>query len=129
MNKPLITLAMTVALGSFASSAYAFSCKDDPLKTPEEREKCEELWSSDESNFFLIGNSRYERFFYEHLPKPRCSNNVKPGTMILTNPPTFNCDDLKYKDPATIRAEELEKRVKELEEKIKELECQTPLKN
>lgn len=126
MNKPLMTLAMLSALGACASPALAFECKDDPLKTQEERANCEEP-----DNFFIVGNNRYNEYFKGVLrrDKPRCSDNVKPGTVVLTNPPTYNCEDLKYKDPATIRAEELEKRVKELEEKIKELECQTPLKN
>ena len=126
MNKPLITLAMTVALGSFASSASAFDCKDDIFKTKGEREKCLEP----DDNFFIIGNNRYNDLFNQVLrDKPRRSDNVKPGTVVLTQPPTYNCEDLKYKDPATIRAEELEKRVKELEKKIEELQCQTTPKN
>ena len=29
---------------------------------------------------------------------PRCSNNVRPGTVIYTNPPIYNCDDLAEQD-------------------------------
>ena len=48
-------------------------------------------------------------------PKPKCSNNVKPGTVIQTFPPIFNCEDLK-------RRKSLEERIKELEERLKLLE-------
>lgn len=48
-------------------------------------------------------------------PEPRCSNNVKPGTVIQTFPPIFNCEDLK-------RRKSLEQRIKELEERLKLLE-------
>ena len=48
-------------------------------------------------------------------PEPKCSNNVKPGTVIQTFPPIFNCEDLK-------RRKSLEQRIKELEERLKLLE-------
>ena len=47
--------------------------------------------------------------------EPKCSNNVKPGTVIQTFPPIFNCEDLKGR-------KSLEQRIKELEERLKLLE-------
>ena len=43
-----------------------------------------------------------------------CSNNIRPGTVIQTNPPTYNCEDLKKK-------QWLEKRITEIEAQLKEI--------
>ena len=51
----------------------------------------------------------------------RCSNNVKPGTVVLSDPPTYNCRDLEKETAEQIRIRELEERLQELERHIRNL--------
>ena len=53
--------------------------------------------------------------------KARCSNNVKPGTVVLSDPPTYNCGDLEKETAEQIRIRELEERLQELERHIRNL--------
>ena len=53
--------------------------------------------------------------------KIRCSHNVKPGTVVLTDPPTYNCDDLERESAGEGRIRALEERLQELERHIRNL--------
>ena len=46
--------------------------------------------------------------------KPQCSPNIAPGTVVLTDPPTYNCEDLKKK-------QSVEKRIASIEAQLKEI--------
>ena len=51
-------------------------------------------FDSDLPQYLLEHRHRHE----EELAGPRCSDNVRPGTVIYTNPPIYNCDDLAEQD-------------------------------
>ena len=130
-----------------AQTSQAFTC-DDPLASKDQLEKCDDFENflrtdpKGEENPFpvrtglgedpclhlaipydlclqTIGKEWWEK--QQALQKPRCSHNVKPGTVVLTDPPTYNCDDLKQETQEQIRIRELEKRISELERHIHNL--------
>ena len=147
-NTTLPSLA-TIGVALFMMSApaqtsQAFTC-DDPLASKDQLLACEELEnflrinpknSSELAKFpdedpclhlaipydfclDTIGKEWLER--QRALAKPRCSNNVKPGTVVLTDPPTYNCKDLNTPTAEQIRIQALEQRLRELERHIANL--------
>ena len=52
------------------------------------------IFDSDLPQYLLEHRRRHE----EELAGPRCSDNVRPGTVIYTNPPIYNCNDLAEQD-------------------------------
>tara|TARA_B100000902_G_scaffold293392_1_gene279928 strand:+ start:213 stop:614 length:402 start_codon:yes stop_codon:yes gene_type:complete len=63
----------------------------------------------------LKGIGAEECFKVVESKELECSNNIKPGTVILTDPPIYNCEDLKKK-------QSIEKRIAEIEAQLKEIE-------
>ena len=62
----------------------------------------------------LKGIGAEECFKVVEPKEPKCSNNVKPGTVVQTNPPTYNCEDLKKKQSISKRIAEIEAQLKEI---------------
>lgn len=120
------TLSALVIVGAMASCApaVAFTC-DDPLATKEQIQKCNDL-----EEFLRVD----PKIFHVPIPKslgtalgeawtnrPRCSDSVTPGTVIQTDPPTYNCGDLEVKTPEQTAIDELERRIQELERHVNNL--------
>lgn len=140
----------TIGVALFMSSApaqtsSAFAC-DDPLASKDQLMACEEL-----ENFLrikedpfpirtgegedpclllampydlclqTIGKEWLERQRALHKSTAKCSDLVAPGTVILTDPPTYNCKDLNTPTAEQIRIQALEKRLAELERHIANL--------
>ena len=63
----------------------------------------------------LKGIGREECFKVVAPKEPQCSPHIGRGSVVLTYPPTYNCEDLKEKQSVEKRLKELEKRIKELE--------------
>lgn len=66
----------------------------------------------------LKGIGREECFKVVEPEEPKCSPNVKPGTVVLTNPPIYNCEDVKRKNSLKARVKQLEKQLKELQKSL-----------
>ena len=62
----------------------------------------------------LKGIGAEECFKVVEPKEPKCSPNVKPGTVVQTNPPTYNCEDLKKKQSISKRIAEIEAQLKEI---------------
>jgi hypothetical protein len=62
----------------------------------------------------LKGIGAEECFKVVEPKEPNCSPNVKPGTVVQTNPPTYNCEDLKKKQSISKRIAEIEAQLKEI---------------
>ena len=62
----------------------------------------------------LKGIGAEECFKVVEPKEPNCSNNVKPGTVVQTYPPTYNCEDLKKKQSVSKRIAEIEAQLKEI---------------
>ena len=62
----------------------------------------------------LKGIGAEECFKIVEPKEPKCSNNVKPGTVVQTYPPTYNCEDLKKKQSVAKRIAEIEAQLKEI---------------
>lgn len=120
-----------------AQTSQAFTC-DDPLASKDQLDKCDDFENFLRANpkgegedpclhlaipydFCLdtIGKAWWDKQKINH--KPRCSNNVVPGTVVLTDPPTYNCKDLNTPTAEQIRIQALEKRISELERHIHNL--------
>ena len=121
--KTLSALAICGVMSS-CHPAVAFTC-DDPLATKEQIAKCNDL-----EDFLRID----PKLFNLPIPKslgttlgdawtnrPRCSDSVAPGTVIQTDPPTYNCGDLEVKTPEQQEIDSLRKRIEELERHVKNL--------
>ena len=81
-----------------------FFTKDVPKDDPCVLGKCDgnEDWHN-LPQYLLDYRRRHEAESTER----RCSDNVRPGTVIFTNPPIYNCDDLAREEDElkeTIRA-------------------------
>ena len=63
----------------------------------------------------LKGIGREDCFKVVEPKEPQCSPHIGRGSVVLTYPPTYNCEDLKKKQSVEKRLKELEKRIKELE--------------
>ena len=66
----------------------------------------------------LKGIGAEECFKVVEPKEPQCSPNVKPGTIVLTDPPTYNCEDLKRKNSLKARVKQLEKQLRKLEKEL-----------
>jgi hypothetical protein len=62
----------------------------------------------------LKGIGAEECFKVKEVKEPKCSPHIAPGSVVLTNPPTYNCEDLKKK-------QSVEKRIAEIEAQLKEI--------
>jgi hypothetical protein len=62
----------------------------------------------------LKGIGAEECFKVVEPKEPNCSPNVKPGTVVQTNPPTYNSEDLKKKQSISKRIAEIEAQLKEI---------------
>ena len=62
----------------------------------------------------LKGIGAEECFKVVEPKEPKCSPNIKPGAVILTDPPIYNCDDLKKKQSISKRIAEIEAQLKEI---------------
>tara|TARA_B100000902_G_C27200597_1_gene858843 strand:+ start:505 stop:843 length:339 start_codon:yes stop_codon:yes gene_type:complete len=108
-------ITLSILLMFITTSVYAH---EDPLQIPwpkGEKVPCRCDILAIDYEQCLKGIGAEECFKVVEPKEPRCSPNVKPGTVVQTFPPTYNCEDLKRKNS-------LEARVKELEEKIRKLE-------
>jgi hypothetical protein len=128
-----------------AQTSQAFTC-DDPLASKDQLDKCDDFENflranPKEDSFPTRTGEGEDPCFHLAIPydlclqtigkewwakqqvlhKPRCSNNVKPGTVVLTDPPTYNCKDLNTPTAEQIRIQALEKRISELERHIHNL--------
>ena len=130
-----------------AQTSQAFTC-DDPLASKDQLEKCDDFENflrtdpkGEENPFPVRTGEGEDPCLHLAIPydmclqtigkewwakqqaksKPRCSNNVKPGTVVLTDPPTYNCDDINRETQEQIRIRELERRISELERHIHNL--------
>lgn len=66
----------------------------------------------------LKGIGAEECFEVVEPKEPKCSPNVKPGTVIQTDPPIYNCEDVKRKNSLKARVKQLEKELKELQKSL-----------
>lgn len=132
MRRTMITLTTLATLQTCSFPVAAFTC-DDPLKTDEEVGKCLQ-----EQQLGLL-NDDFEEYYHRWITipntlgsgsslaaalstnKPRCSDNVMPGTVIQTMPPIYNCTDLKEHTTDHLHLDklaELERKIVELQEKL-----------
>ena len=139
----LATIGVTLFMMSApAQTSQAFTCDDplaneiqitaceefenflriDPTKKPEipDEDPCLHLAIPYDLCLETIGKEWLERQQVKELDLPRCSNNVKPGTVVLTDPPTYNCDDIAW-IIGPLRIQKLEERIAELERHIRNL--------
>lgn len=97
--------------------AGSVQAHEDPLKMPwpkGEKVPCRCDILAMPYELCLKGIGAEECFKVVEPKEPQCSPNVKPGTVIQTNPPTYNCEDLKKK-------QSVEKRIAEIEAQLKEI--------
>ena len=109
-----------IVLGIFLITTSA-QAHEDPLQQPWPKgEKvpcfCDNLGMP--YDLCLKGIGAEECFKVVEPKEPPCSNNVKPGTVVQTNPPTYNCEDLKRKNSLKARVKQLEKQLKELQKRL-----------
>ena len=96
--KPLLgerdtTIVLGDAPDSGSGSIFTLDVlKDDPSVLGKGDDR---TFDSDLPQYLLDHRRRFEE---RELEEPRCSDNVRPGTVIYTNPPIYNCDDLAEQD-------------------------------
>ena len=108
-----------IVLGIFLI-AGSVQAHEDPLQMPwpkGEKVPCRCDILAMPYDLCLKGIGAEECFKVVEPKEPKCSPNVKPGTVVQTNPPTYNCEDLMKK-------QSVEKRITEIEAQLKEIKKQ-----
>ncbi len=124
MRLPTLSAFALVGAISACTPAVAFTC-DDPLASKEQIEKCQDLEDFlriDPKIFNLpIPKSAGTTLGTEWSNRPRCSDSVPRGTVVHTDPPTYNCQDLEVKSPEQQAIDSLTQRIQELERHVANL--------
>ena len=108
-------IILSILLMLVTTSVYAH---EDPLQMPwpkGEKVPCRCDILAMPYELCLKGIGREDCFKVVEPKEPQCSPHIGRGSVVLTYPPTYNCEDLKKKQSVEKRIEELEKRIKELE--------------
>tara|TARA_B110000046_G_scaffold185963_1_gene230845 strand:- start:5837 stop:6196 length:360 start_codon:yes stop_codon:yes gene_type:complete len=98
--------------------ASSVQAHEDPLQIPwpkGEKVPCRCDILAMDYELCLKGIGREDCFKPVAKKELQCSPYIAPGSVVLTNPPTYNCEDLKKKTALETRLKQLEKRIKELE--------------
>ena len=108
-------IILSILLMLVTTSVYAH---EDPLQMPwpkGEKVPCRCDILAMPYELCLKGIGREDCFKVVEPKEPQCSPHIGRGSVVLTYPPTYNCEDLKKKQSVGKRLKVLEKRIKELE--------------
>ena len=115
LNRILVIL-LTIICFSLAFTSLS-QAHEDPLQIPwpkGEKVPCRCDILAMPYELCLKGIGAEECFKVKEVKEPKCSPHIAPGSVVLTNPPTYNCEDLKKK-------QSVEKRIAEIEAQLKEI--------